>query len=104
MGLCFGFALFNRSRLSGHFLSPSPSPSLSHSLHTFFVPLAAVIHLDACLTETDAQGDLLAQKDIGIVGLLEERLQFLQLLWRECGAIASLSTTTEHVLREKIAR
>lgn len=63
-----------------------------------------MIHLDACLAEADAQGDLLAQKDVGIVGLLEEGLQLLQLLRRECGAIASLSPSTEHVLSEKIAR
>lgn len=63
-----------------------------------------MIHLDARLAEADAQRDLLAQKDIRIVCLLEERLQFLQLLWRERGPIAALSPPAEHVLREQIAR
>lgn len=61
------------------------------------------IHLDARLAETDPQGDLLAEEDVRVVGLLEEGLQLLELLGRKGGTVPALPPPAEHVLREQIA-
>jgi hypothetical protein len=56
-------------------------------------PLSASVlepHLHARLGQVDAQRHLFAQKHVRVVRLLEQRLQFLQLLRRERRPVATL--------------
>jgi hypothetical protein len=47
-------------------------------------------YLDASLRQVDPQGHLLAQEYIGVVRLLKQRLQFLQLLRSESSSVPAL--------------
>lgn len=60
-----------------------------HSLET---------HLHACLRQVDLHRQVLAREHVRIVGLRERRLQLLQLLQRERGAIAPLFAPHERLV------
>jgi len=52
--------------------------------------IARKIHLNTCFRERYPKCNLFSEKNVGIMRFLEKRFQFLKLLRRECGPIASL--------------
>jgi hypothetical protein len=48
-------------------------------------------HLYSLLLEVDLEGELLAQKDVRVVGLVEGRLELLELLLREYRPVSALA-------------
>lgn len=68
-------------------------------------PLGASIlkpHLHPSLAEADPERHLLAEEDVRVVRLLEQRLQLLQLLGRKGRPVATLAPPTEHVLGQQV--
>ena len=55
-----------------------------------------MFYLNPRLRQIDTQSHFLAQEHIWIMRLLEQRLQFLQLLWSERRSIAALHTAFRH--------
>lgn len=56
------------------------------------------------LGQADPEGHLLAQEDVGVVGLVKECLQLVQLLRAEGGSVPALPSPSEHVLRQQLTR
>lgn len=59
-------------------------------------------HLNSGLGQANPKGDFLAKKYVGVVGLLEEGFQLLQLLRTEGCTVAPLPSSSEHILREQV--
>ena len=53
-------------------------------------------YLNPRLRQIDAQRHFLAEEHVRIMRLLEQRLQLLQLLWRERRSVATLETAFRH--------